>query len=171
MTPSQAARELESNHAYLLKQARRLARGDRDLAEDFVQDAKIRVLGEIESFEGGCALRVWATRAIGWIAYDFWHKGKTMRWNSDISLEALELDSADRKMDPCEIVSLSAAQDEIVRAIKGLMSVRHDPVCGALILRVKGKTYDEIAQIQGVPMGTVKSRIVRARAALMEGLG
>ena len=73
--------------------------------------------------------------------------------------------SADTSM---EAVLASAEKDELVAAVKGLPPELYET---AVLAWVEEMPYADIAEVQGVPVGTVKSRIFNARARLAHALG
>jgi RNA polymerase sigma-70 factor (ECF subfamily) len=70
--------------------------------------------------------------------------------------------------DPAELLMLKLERARVDRAIDALPPVFRE----AIVLReLEQLSYDEIAQIVGVPAGTVMSRLARARALLRTALG
>jgi len=64
-----------------------------------------------------------------------------------------------------------AEANERARVVRDSIEALDHDMRTALVLRdINGMTYDEIAGILGVPLGTVKSRIARARAQVQESL-
>jgi RNA polymerase sigma-70 factor (ECF subfamily) len=62
-------------------------------------------------------------------------------------------------------------ETETVKAVLTLARTLSEPLREALLLRdIQGLSYDEIAALQEVPLGTVRSRIAAARLAIVRGL-
>jgi RNA polymerase sigma factor (sigma-70 family) len=145
---------------------------DASLAEDVTQDAMLRALRYYPSFRGGDA-RAWLIRIVRNTALS----ALAARKHAAASLDS---DPADRDGPPAEDVAddaddpeaaLARRQDgkRLERALSALpMELRE-----CLVLReLEGLAYHQIAQVTAVPVGTVMSRLWRARRALMmEGRG
>ncbi len=83
-------------------------------------------------------------------------------------LDALAGEAAPREAEP-DASAAAAERASAVRSALAKLSEKHRVV---LVLReIEGLSYEEIAEALGVPMGTVESRLYRARAALAERLG
>jgi RNA polymerase sigma-70 factor (ECF subfamily) len=152
-----------------LSEAFALARwltGSRAEAEDVVQEACLRAYRAIGSFAGGSS-RAWLLAIVRNEAYTALRK----RNGALVSLEDLGL--RDRaalergggvtiaEVATPEVELLAKAEmDQLERAIAALPLEFREP----LILRdIQGLEYREIAQITGMPIGTVMSRLARAR--------
>jgi RNA polymerase sigma-70 factor (ECF subfamily) len=73
----------------------------------------------------------------------------------------------DRLVDPSESPYELAAQAEIRVRVEAALAQVPEPYRMTLILRdIEGFVYEEVAEMQGVNLGTVKSRLVRGRAIL-----
>lgn len=73
----------------------------------------------------------------------------------------------DRLVDPAESPYEMAAQTEVRERVEAALWQVPEPYRTTLILRdIDGFVYEEVAEMQGVNLGTVKSRLVRGRAFL-----
>lgn len=134
-------------------------------AADVTQEVFFKAWRGLPAFQGDSSLSTWLYRLTGNAAIDFLRKEKKRRGD-------LSLDDEDRCWDS-QLTDSTAAPDraleqkELRRAItKGLsrLSEEHRQV---LVLReLNGASYEEIGQVLGLPAGTVKSRVARARLAL-----
>jgi RNA polymerase sigma-70 factor (ECF subfamily) len=144
---------------------------DPTLAEDVVQDAAVRALGYFSSYRGGDG-RAWLLRIVRNAAYT--------------AIAARNRDSASTLEDAgpgsdCEPVALRVADpaDDPEAALAHRQDLgKLDRALAALpvelreciVLReLEELSYKEVAQVTGLPIGTVMSRLWRARQALMQG--
>jgi RNA polymerase sigma-70 factor (ECF subfamily) len=142
--------------------ARYLCR-DEHVAEDLVQDAYLRAFRGFHGYRGGEA-KAWLF-AIVRSSFLEWARGQR-RWN-DLTADEPAEEAPDDAATP-EAVLMRASDDLVVRrALDGLP----DPFREALVLReLQDMSYREIAEITEVPIGTVMSRLARARRLLAVAL-
>jgi RNA polymerase sigma-70 factor (ECF subfamily) len=138
--------------------ARRLVRDEHD-AEDAVQDALLRALRYFRTFGGGDG-RAWFLRIVRNTCYGWYRKGlqASMRpFDEERHSGALP------QSDPEALLIKTDDASSIARAMNRLP----DPLHQLLVLReLEGLSYRELADVVGIPVGTVMSRLSRARAAL-----
>jgi RNA polymerase sigma factor (sigma-70 family) len=143
--------------------ARFLAR-DPTTAEDLVQDAYLRAYRGFRGFRGGDA-KAWLF-AIVRSSFLTWARSRR-DWH-DLS----ELEDSPAAADPArspEEILVRQADDAAVRAAVDALP---DPFREALVLReLQEMSYRQIAEITGAPIGTVMSRLARARQMLTAELG
>ena len=148
--------------------------GDRTDAEDVVQDACLRALRGIGGFSGGNS-RAWVLTIVRHTAYTWLGKNRPAALVVTDDLEAVEraafsrdggAEAADETPEAALIAKADAARLEA--AIQQLPP----PFRETLVLRdLQGLDYKEIAKVTGVPIGTVMSRLARARQRLMTAIG
>jgi RNA polymerase sigma factor (sigma-70 family) len=151
-----------------LNDAYRLARwltGNRADAEDVVQDAFLRAFRAIGNFSGGNA-RAWVLTIVRHAAYQWLHKNRPAALVFVEDLESVTpAESGERDVETPEqalIAKTEATRLEV--AIAALPVISRE----TLVLReVQGLAYREIAEVTGVPIGTVMSRLARARGQLI----
>jgi RNA polymerase sigma-70 factor (ECF subfamily) len=136
---------------------------DRDQASDCVQEAFFSAYRNIKSFRGG-SVKSWLSRIAVNAAMDTQRLRK--RRPADPYPE-LEDDSwqppADASADPVN-TSLTAERHRVLN--QALAQVTDDQRTAIVLYDVQGYDYGEIAEMTGVSLGTVKSRIHRGRLAL-----
>jgi len=146
--------------------ARYLCR-DSSEADDLVQDAFTRALNAQGSFVGGTNLRAWLFRIL---RNAFLDAKRRQRKYSASEREQSELESAggdDWLRGDIEIDRLRAL---VAQDIEAALSQLSDDARSVILLDLEGFTETEIASVMDTAVGTVKSRLARARAALREAL-
>jgi RNA polymerase sigma-70 factor (ECF subfamily) len=150
--------------------ARHLA-GSRDDAEDLVQETYARAFRSWRSFTPGTNLRAWLLRILTNLNID---RGRRRQRQPDVqSLEANDYYLADRleeaggPISEEERVDERLSQDSIVEA---LSDVPHDFRDVLVLVDIGNFTYQDAAQILDIPIGTVMSRLHRARRILKRQL-
>lgn len=129
-------------------------------AEDVAQDAMLRAYRAFNGFRGGDA-KAWLLTIVRNCHYTaLGRKRKT------VTLPEGESDIASDAPDP----EVSAIDADRARKLNRAIAALPDEFREALVLReMEDMSYREIADITGVPIGTVMSRLSRARALLREG--
>ncbi|HEY4134153.1 MAG TPA: sigma-70 family RNA polymerase sigma factor [Alphaproteobacteria bacterium] len=142
---------------YLRRYARALTR-NASSADDLVQDALVRAVSNLERFENGTNLRAWLLTIVHNCFIDGTRKAKRSR---DGDHEAEERMSG-LYTRPNQIANLEMRDLQV--ALNGLPEEqRHTLVLVAL----EDMSYEEAARVTGVPVGTIRSRLSRARHSLM----
>lgn len=140
------------HHLNLLRFAYSLC-GDTTLAQDAVQDAWIKVADRLRTLNDPRAFRGWIYHAVRWRVGDLQrraHRADKSLNEADVGRDAT--DARDTRLD------LSAA-------IKGLPELERQAL---QLFYVSGLAISEIAVVLGIPAGTVKSRLHRARGLLKD---
>lgn len=143
--------------------------GDRDLAADAAQEAVIAGWRRLDSYRGG-SFRAWLLKITANHCYDEFRRRKR---TPSVSLEALtgEDDSFLPVAASDETPEQAVQRAELQRAIQRcLMALPADQRAVAVLSDVEGFDYQTIAEQVGAALGTVKSRLSRARAALRDCL-
>lgn len=125
-------------------------------AEDALQDALIAVWQHLSRFRGDSAFSTWAYRIAANSALAIVRKRK------DVSTDGFEQES-----DSADFTDAVASRDLVQAALR---AVPPDFRVALVLREYGGLSYEEIAQHQGILVGTVKTRISRARAALAAAL-
>lgn len=153
---------LQSRIVELLPKLRRFARAltrNVDDADDLVQISLERALGHLEQWQPDTRLDSWLYR----IVKNAWIDELRARSRREAPLADPEQanEIPDQRPDPADKLSVEQAMARLPEEQR---------LAVALVL-IEGLPYREAAQIIGVPMGTLTSRLARARTALQELLG
>jgi len=153
-----------------------LLRNQQD-AEEVTQDAFIRAHRGLANFRGDSAFSTWLYQIATNLARNrYWYWWRRKR-DQSVSIDApvsSENDMTLADVIPAEVESpddITVTQEFVARIGKGMerLSAKHREI---LVLRnIKNMSYEEIASILGISVGTVKSRIARARESLRSKLG
>lgn len=145
---------------------------DRSLAEDAVQDAAITGLRKIADFEAGTNFTIWMGQIVRFTALNYLKSSKR-RKRSTLDIHLVEEPRADQQKASSVTTAgeLTEGQidfdDDLTDAIALLTPEKR--VC--LLLRVVHElSYQEIAEIVGLPEGTAMSHVHRAKAAMRKSL-
>jgi len=142
---------------------------DEDAAADAVQDSFIKAYRALTTFQGG-SFKSWIIRIVVNTCYDALRL-RTRRPTD--SLDDLPVDSehAGQLADPAESPESFVQRMELSQWIeRGIAGLPPDQRLALTLCDVHGYAYEEISELTGMPMGTVKSRINRARAKLRDYL-
>jgi RNA polymerase sigma-70 factor, ECF subfamily len=143
-------------------------------AADLAQEVFVKVFRGVRSFHGESSLRTWIYR----IALR--EASNQRRWwmrhcQQEVAMEQeiCEGDSSspvrlkEMLVDPAESPFDAAVHAETRAHVEAALAKVPEPFRTTLILRdIEGFVYEEVAEMQGVNLGTVKSRLVRGRACL-----
>ena len=149
---------------------------DEDSAEDAAQNAFIAIYRNLDSYRGG-SFRAWVLRIVANTCYDELRRLKrrpTTPLEPETSEEE-EMESPRWLADDGPSPEESAERAEMERAIQHCLEGLPDEFrLVAILVDVQGMVYEEVSQTIGKPLGTIKSRLARARLRLrhcLQGLG
>ncbi len=141
--------------------------GNSEDASDMTQEAFIKAYNSLQSFRGDSKFSVWLYRIVSNVCLDFL-RSKNRRPTVSLSVEDddgedTQLDVADESHSPEQLLDRKLTRESVRR---GLDSLPPDYRQILLLREMQGLSYDEIAQTLDLEVGTVKSRIFRARKRL-----
>ncbi|MBX7549790.1 sigma-70 family RNA polymerase sigma factor [Streptomyces sp. NPDC004232] len=134
--------------------------GDPQAADDLAQDTFLRALGSLHRFEGRSSARAWLLSIARRAVIDSYRYAAARPRQSDVSdwCTAIEL------AQPCDLPGF----DDGIALLDLLASLPDDRREAFILTQLLGLPYAEAAEISDCPVGTVRSRVARARAALMD---
>ncbi len=140
-----------------------------DDALDVTQEAFVKAYTKLRGFDANSAFYTWLYRIAVNTAIDSLRRKKSKPTDSlddsKFSQTGFEPPSKDPKTDPLKVATAREQADMLRSAISKLS----DKLKSVLVLYdVEGLSQDEVAEILKIPVGTVKSRVSRARAELRE---
>ncbi len=165
---------IAAQEAYLLRAATQMCRGRRDDAQDLTQETLIR--GYEAFIEGrfaeGTNARAWLMRILTNL---YLNETRRLKWRSEVDLEklvreqsgaiaALQSPASDRP----DAALLGGVLDEPLE--RALSALTEELRLSVLLVDVEEFTYAEAALILDIPVGTVRSRLWRARQLLQAAL-
>ena len=141
--------------------------GNSEDAADMTQEAFIKAYNSLQAFRGDSKFSVWLYRIVSNVCLDFL-RSKNRRPTVSLSVEDddgedTQLDVADESQSPELLLDRKLTRESVRR---GLDSLPPDYRQILLLREIQGLSYDEIAQALSLEVGTVKSRIFRARKRL-----
>src|SRR5436305_9462335 len=148
----------------VLPRLRRFARGlagSASEADDLVQAACERALAREHQFQEGTRFDSWMFRIVQTLWIDQLRAREVRKEDGDVAEERLGSDAAVRG------IEARLALAEVRRAVQRLPT---DQRMTLMLVTVEGLSYKEAAAVAGVPVGTIMSRLARARIALQHQL-
>lgn len=140
-------------------------------ASDMAQEAFIRAYNSLASFRGESKFSVWLYGIVSNVCLDFLrsrsrHPTVSLSVENDEG-EETELDIPDESQSPEALLERRLTRDSVRRGLDALSEEYRQIL---LLREIQGLSYDEIAETLSMELGTVKSRIFRARKKLCDFL-
>ena len=142
-------------------------------AADTTQEVFLKVFRGMRQFQGEASLKTWIYRiaiheASNHRRWWFRHKGRETSMEQDATRTSA---LGSRLVDPGRSPFDSVAQEEVRAKVESELRLVPEPYRSTVILRdIEGFSYEEMAEILEVSLGTVKSRLMRGREALKKRL-
>jgi len=151
-----------------------LLRNEEDAVE-VAQDAFVRVYRSLGGFRGECEFTTWLHQIVVNLARNkhrwWWRRGREVTTSLDAPVEAGDGEMSEQVAAQTDPADVELAKTEFVRTLERNMTELPRKFREVLALRnVEGLGYEEIAVVLRCSVGTVKSRIARAREALREAM-
>jgi RNA polymerase sigma-70 factor (ECF subfamily) len=168
-----ACEQLVAEHQDMVFQLGCHLLGDRDEAYDLSQEVFLRVFRTIERFRADASLKTWIYRITINQASNrrrFWgrrHRSAQVSLDAHVEAHGEPTEASDVTSPHRILVSKELAE----RLTVALDALPFDQRTVIVLREVEGLAYDEIAQALDIAIGTVKSRLTRARQALRARLG
>lgn len=166
-----ACAELVAEHQRMVVQLAVNLLGDREEALDLSQEVFLRVFRTIGRFRGQSSLRTWIYRiAINQARnrHRFWrrrHRADQVSLDQHVAAHGEFVSAGEARPD-----RMLAQKELAARLQSALDHLPFDQRIAIVLREIDGLSYDEIAYSLGVAVGTVKSRLTRARHALRQEL-
>lgn len=143
-----------------------------DDASDIASDAFVKIFHAIETFRGDANFSTWLFRVVTNLYLDSRKRSKAhmhipLDEYIDLEESTVTRQVEDTSPSPLDRLEAGERQGILDKAINELPEYQRLMV---LLYHTRGKSYEEIAEIVGLPIGTVKSRLNRARLALKKKL-
>jgi RNA polymerase sigma-70 factor, ECF subfamily len=140
----------------------------REAAEDVAQEAFLRAFHRLGQYRGGGAFRGWLLRIAHNTALSALERRRDTPAGPDAMAEALERDDGGGGRGPRTPVEALEQRERLDR-LEAKLRLLRDEHRTVLVLRdVEGLSYDEVAAVADVPLGSVKGRLHRARLELID---
>ena len=133
-------------------------------SEDLTQQTFVKVWQQIESFRGDSAFFTWVYRIAINLAKNYVASSGYKKQKVNSSIDQLEIDISSNENIESMLIHSQSIED-----IKDFINTMPEALKTAFTLRESdGKSYEEISIITETPIGTVRSRIFRARESIVE---
>jgi RNA polymerase sigma-70 factor (ECF subfamily) len=150
---------------------------NRDLAQDLTQDAFVKIIQGLDSFDARAKLSTWMIRVTMNVCLSRLRSEKLRR---HASLEAMTSPDSSRsksgqaahfeqEREPGADEGVEAHEDR-TRVLAAIRQLEPDQRAVLILCDCHGQSYEQIAEVMGVAVGTIKSRLFRARTALREAV-
>ena len=154
---------------------RNMAPWGKETAEDLCQETFMRAFRGLPAFQGGAKFKTWLFRIATHVGITEIRKrralkrsGRTWSIHGDEDRGLPSIEPVSSTEDPSEALSKAEELVQLRMAIDSIPPLWRS----VLVLRdQEGRSYEEISEILGVPVGTVRSRLHRARSRVREALG
>jgi RNA polymerase sigma-70 factor (ECF subfamily) len=146
--------------------------GEYQSADDATQEAFISAYKNIRSFRGG-SFRAWLLRIVTNACYDELRRKKRRPTTplEPVDDEGDEIESPHWIADPGELPEDNVARSELANAIQACLDqLSEDFRVVVVLVDVQGLDYLEASEVIGKPLGTIKSRLARARNRMKDCL-
>ena len=144
---------------------------DRTEAEDVAQDAFIRAYRALANFRGESAFYTWLYRIAVNTAKNYLVAKGRRPPATDLDAEEAELFFQEQGLTEQATPESELERDQVEETLQQALAGLSDDLRMAITLReLEGMSYEEIAELMNTPIGTVRSRIFRARASLAKQL-
>jgi len=134
-----------------------------DTAEDTLQDALLKGYANLNDFQGNSSLSTWLTKIMMNITVDQVRASKSEQSYIKESIAHRKDNEEEGEADPSMIIEALEGKGKYDKRIERLTEVHRT---AQYLIDRKGLTYEEVQVITDVPLGTVKTRVKKAREIL-----
>jgi RNA polymerase sigma-70 factor (ECF subfamily) len=145
---------------------------DRISSDDLAQEVFVRVFVHRRNYRRGSKFSTWLfTIAANLAKNEIRRRVRRRNWFSLDALQEVLSDSTMQLADPAEGQDIALQRGQLQQSVGRAIAAVPEKYRIALVLRdIEGLAYEEIAEVLGIPGGTVRSRINRARGMLKRKL-
>ncbi len=146
--------------------------GERETALDFAQDVFLKAYAALPSYRPAWKFSTWLFKIASNHLIDHWRKKKLPLVSLDQPIDGEEGSLTPQASDPgpsvVRVLELAEIRDRIERALESVPEMLRE----LFVLRhVSEFSYEEIAEIKGLPVGTVKNRVFQAKEMIRRTMG
>ena len=139
---------------------------DKVLAQDIAQEALVKVFRSLKSFRGDCPFTTWIYRVVRNVFLDELRRAHNKHKNEHVPFEELHnVVTAQAKPGRSDEEDAQLLRQVLHEAMRKLPTDMRTPL---VMYELQGFSYEEISQVEGVAVNTIKSRIFRARQYLTQ---
>jgi len=136
-------------------------------AQDVAQEVFIKAYRALGNFRGEAAFYTWLYKIAINTAKNYLLSRARRNSNSHVDIQDAEVLEQAQQLRNIETPERQLLNEEIIDTIKAVIDNLHEDMRTAIILReFEGMSYEEIAEAMDCPVGTIRSRIFRARDAI-----
>ncbi|MGQ9729917.1 MAG: RNA polymerase sigma factor [Candidatus Zipacnadales bacterium] len=142
--------------------------GDAEIAADATQEAYVRAYSSLHTFRGSSSFSTWLYQIVVNVSLDLLRRRARAPESFGVSDEEdtqREIEIVDPSANPLAELERRERQTAVLSALR---KISDDHRTVLVLFDLNGLSYEEIAEVLQVPLGTVKSRLNRARLALRE---
>lgn len=145
--------------------------GNAEDAKDVVQEAFVQAFLKLESFQGASAFYTWLYRIAFNVAATHRRRRGAMRTAEQTAIADGQVRGSEGSSQTTDAPSDRLERDERCRQVRYAISQLPEEYRVVLVLReMEGYCYESIAEVLDLPVGTIRSRLHRARLQLREQL-
>jgi RNA polymerase sigma-70 factor (ECF subfamily) len=167
---SEFVRQTRPFHERLYRIALSLCR-DRDQAADLTQEALVRAFRSFDSFRPGAPVLPWLARILRNVHLDSFKTGRAQHEVAEHQLDregpGIDASVAHPAPDPLAALERAELGARLAREMETLDPGQRQTL---ILCDIEGFSYQEAAEAEGVPVGTIRSRLARGRAELRRRL-
>lgn len=159
---------------YQLKVAQLISRYVRDHSEvmDLAQETFIKAYRALPNFREDSSFYTWLYRIAVNTCKNYILSKERRVPDTDIDIEQIEFQESRMPVSEQDTPETIAMSEEVEEVVVGSINALPEELRTAILLReIEGRTYEDIAETMHCPVGTVRSRIYRAREAIEHSLG
>jgi RNA polymerase sigma-70 factor (ECF subfamily) len=143
--------------------------GEKELALDFTQEVFIKTYSSLHSFKPQFKFRTWLFKIASNSVIDYWRKKKIEAYSIDTPLgrdyDTIPLQIPDSEPPLAKKFEMAQLREKIEHALEKI-----PPALRELFVwrHINEFSYDEMAEIKGLPVGTVKNRVFQAKELIRQ---